>query len=57
MTWPQFYDGKGWENEFGQQFNIHSIPAMWLIGKDGSLADADARADLDSKVAKLLEAK
>ena len=57
MPWPQYFDGKYWENEFGQQFNIRSIPAMWLIGKDGNLADVEAREDLAGKVAKLLEAK
>jgi hypothetical protein len=30
---------------------------MWLVGKDGNLADANAREDLAGKVAKLLEAK
>jgi thiol-disulfide isomerase/thioredoxin len=57
MPWPQYFDGKFWENDFGQQFNIRSIPAMWLIGKDGNLADVEARQDLAGKVAKLLEAK
>ena len=57
MPWPQYFDGKFWENDFGQQFNIRSIPAMWLIGKDGNLADIEAREDLAGKVAKLLEAK
>ncbi len=57
MSWPQYFDGKGWENEFGQQFNIRAIPAMWLIDKQGNLADANARDDLAGKVAKLLEAK
>jgi thiol-disulfide isomerase/thioredoxin len=57
MPWPQYFDGKFWENDFGQQFNIRSIPAMWLIGKDGNLADVNARQDLADKVAQLLEAK
>lgn len=57
MPWPQYFDGKYWENDFGQQFNIRSIPTMWLIGKDGNLADAAARGGLEEKVAKMLEAK
>ena len=57
MPWPQYFDGKFWNNEFGQRFNIHGIPAMWLFDKDGNLADANARANLADKVAKLLEAK
>jgi thiol-disulfide isomerase/thioredoxin len=57
MTWPQAFDGKGWESDFAQRFNIQGIPTMWLIGKDGNLASANARHDLAGQVAKLLEAK
>ena len=57
MPWPQYYDGKQWENEFGRRFGIQGIPAMWLFDKKGNLADVEARSDLAGKVAKLLEAK
>ena len=52
--WPQYFDGKGWENKFGQQFGIHSIPAMWLVDKKGNLRDLNGRDDLAGKVEKLL---
>lgn len=54
MPWPQYFDGKGWENKFGQQFGIDSIPRMWLVDKKGVLRDANGRAELESKVTKLL---
>lgn len=54
MTWPQFFDGKGWENEFGQRFGITGIPEMWLVDKQGILRDLNARGDLAGKVEKLL---
>jgi peroxiredoxin len=54
LPWVQYYDGKGWSNEFGRKFGINSIPAMWLIDKKGNLRDLSARADLESKVEKLL---
>lgn len=54
MAWPQFFDGKGWQNQFGQEYGINSIPTMWLIGKDGTVADMNARGDLRGKVKKLL---
>lgn len=54
MTWPQYFDGKGWENELGQRFGISSIPSMWLIDKKGNLRDLSARDDLEGKVEKLL---
>ncbi|HWB60149.1 MAG TPA: TlpA disulfide reductase family protein [Chthoniobacteraceae bacterium] len=54
MTWPQYFDGKGWQNAMAVKFNIRSIPTMWLINKKGILAVPNARADLDGEIAKLL---
>lgn len=55
MPWPQYFDGKGWGNTFGQRFGINSIPSMWLVDKKGVLRDMNARTDLVSKVKKLLQ--
>jgi len=54
MAWPQFFDGLGWKNQFGQKYAITGIPAMWLVDKKGNLVDMNARGDLDAKVEKLL---
>ena len=54
MTWRQVFDGKGWQNEISSKFGIHSIPAMWLIDKQGMLATTQARNDLAGEVEKLL---
>ena len=54
MAWPQYFDGKGWENDIGQQYGIAAIPAMWLIDKKGNLRDMAAREDLAVKIEKLL---
>ncbi len=54
MAWPQYFDGKGWQNKFGEQFGIHAIPTMWLVDKRGFLRDTEAREDLAGKVEKLL---
>lgn len=54
MTWPQFFDGLGWKNEFGQRYGIHGIPTMWLVNKQGKLASKSARKDLAGQVEKLL---
>ncbi len=54
MTWPQYFDGEGWQNKFGETFGIKSIPAMWLVDKKGNLRDINARAGLEAKVEKLL---
>jgi thiol-disulfide isomerase/thioredoxin len=54
MTWPQYFDGKQWNNEFGKQFGIQSIPSMWLVDKKGTLRDINGREGLADKVEKLL---
>ena len=56
MTWPQYYDGKQWQNVYGQKFGINSIPTMWLVDKKGNLTDMNARGGLEEKVEKLLAA-
>ncbi len=57
MPWAQYFDGEGWGNKFGKEFGIQSIPAMWLIDKQGNLRDLNAREDLVGKVEKLLAEK
>jgi thiol-disulfide isomerase/thioredoxin len=54
MAWPQYFDGKGWQNAIGQEYGINSIPAMWLVDKKGNLRDMSARDGLAGKVEKLL---
>jgi len=54
LPWPQYFDGKGWQNQFGQEYAINGIPTMWLVDKKGVLRDPNARGDLESKVEKLL---
>ena len=55
MGWEQYFDGKGWGNEYGQKYAIHAIPQMWLIGRDGKIVDFNARASLPEKISKLLK--
>ncbi len=55
IPWPQYFDGKGWENQHAQRFGIESIPAMWLLDKQGNVRDLDAHDGLESKITKLLD--
>ena len=56
MTWPQFFDGKGWENELAKRFKIQTVPTMWLLGKDGKLVDPSPRNRLEQAVTAALDA-
>jgi thiol-disulfide isomerase/thioredoxin len=54
MTWPQYFDGKTWNNEVSTRFRVSAIPAMWLLDKKGYVRDTNARGDLAANVEKLL---
>jgi thiol-disulfide isomerase/thioredoxin len=55
MTWPQYFDGKGWQNKISSEFGIESIPAVWLLDKKGMLRETGLRgAALAATVEKLL---
>lgn len=55
VEWPQYFDGKGPENELFLRFNLESIPTMWLLNKKGVVVSMTAFEGLEEKVKKLLE--
>jgi thiol-disulfide isomerase/thioredoxin len=55
LPWPQHFDGKGWENQFGVRYGIFAIPTMWLVDKRGNLRDTDADFSLEQRVTGLLD--
>ena len=34
MTWPQYYDGKGWGNKLAGMYGVEGIPFALLIGPE-----------------------
>ncbi len=55
MSWPQYFDGKGWENKVAGEYGIQSIPATFLVGPDGKIIARDLRGDaLEKAVAAAL---
>ena len=55
MPWPQAYDGEGWGNAIAKKYGISSIPATFLIGKDGKIVDTNLRGtDLQTAIVKHL---
>jgi thiol-disulfide isomerase/thioredoxin len=56
IPWAQYFTGDGWETDLAQQHGITSIPATFLVGKDGKVAATDLRGKkLEEKVAELLK--
>ncbi|MGO9528656.1 MAG: TlpA family protein disulfide reductase [Verrucomicrobiia bacterium] len=55
MTWPQYFDGKGWANDISSRYGINSIPAAWLVDKKGLVRTTQARGgNLATQVKALL---
>lgn len=57
VTWPQHFDGGGWQNAMAQRFGISSVPTMWLVDQQGRIVDTEARTNLTNKVERLLANK
>ncbi len=58
MEWPQFFDGKGWENKVAAAYAIHAIPATFLLDGEGKIVGKGLRGEaLAAKVGELLGAK
>ena len=58
MTWPQYFDGKGWSNKLAEKYGVLGIPFAVLVGPDGKIIGKDLRGDdLEKAVSKALPAK
>jgi thiol-disulfide isomerase/thioredoxin len=57
LPWPQYFDGKGWENKFAVRYGIFGIPTMWLVNRAGNLCSTEARGGLEQQVTQLLGEK
>jgi thiol-disulfide isomerase/thioredoxin len=55
MTWPQYFDGKAWDSKLGRQYGITSIPATYLLDREGRIVARDLRGPaLENELAMLL---
>jgi thiol-disulfide isomerase/thioredoxin len=58
MTWPQFFDGQGWQNKLAVKYGIESIPATYLLDGNGVIIAKDVRGEaLEPAVAKAVASK
>jgi len=56
MPWAQFFDGRGWGNQLAQKYGIRSIPATFLLDREGIIVARNVRGSaLDRAVAQALE--
>jgi hypothetical protein len=57
MTWPTYYDGKGWTNALARRFGINAIPTLWLLDRKGCLRALNARDNYEIRIRELLLSK
>jgi thiol-disulfide isomerase/thioredoxin len=58
MTWPQFFDGNGWQNKLAVKYGIEGIPATFLLDGEGKIIGKDLRGEaLPAAVAAALAKK
>ena len=58
MVWPQYFDGRGWENKVAVKYGVHSIPMTYLLDRRGIIIGESLRGEkLGDAVAKALASK
>lgn len=58
IRWRQIFSGQKWRSPLAQGYHIRSIPAPWLIARDGTLISRKARGSkLERLVVEALEDK
>ena len=56
MDWPQYFDGKYWQNEIAMKYMVRQIPTSFLIDKQGVIRYRSLRgSQLEAAVVKLLK--
>ena len=56
ITWPQYYDGKGWGNSVSRAWGVGSIPHAVLLDREGNIARAGLRgAQLETEIGALIK--
>ncbi|MFH1754844.1 MAG: TlpA disulfide reductase family protein, partial [Candidatus Latescibacterota bacterium] len=58
MNWPQFFDGGGWNNALAKKYKIRSIPATYLLDRQGKIRYKSVRGpELARAVEQLVKEK
>ena len=48
INWPQIITNNGWKSNIVKQYDLPSIPAIYLIGPDGTVVETGLRGFKDS---------
>jgi thiol-disulfide isomerase/thioredoxin len=45
IPWPQYFDGKDWQNKLVAKYGIDSVPATFLLDRQGKIIAQDLRGE------------
>jgi peroxiredoxin len=45
IPWPQYFDGKEWQNKLAAKYGIDSVPATFLLDRQGKIIGQDLRGE------------
>ncbi len=48
MPWPQYFDGKGWNNTMAKAWGVKGIPRIFILSPEGEVLWAGHPANMDS---------
>lgn len=58
IPWAQYFDGKGWQNKLAAKYGIDSVPATFLLDRQGRIIGQDLRGEaLEEALAQALTEK
>ncbi len=56
IRWPQYFDGKGWDNPYVKRYAIHAVPALFLLDQQSRLVSIHTSSEqLAAEVRGLLD--
>jgi peroxiredoxin len=56
MPWPEYFDGKRWENKLAVKYGVDATPTGYLLDRNGKIIkQLTGDDDLDSDIAQALK--
>jgi thiol-disulfide isomerase/thioredoxin len=55
ISWPQYFQGDGFESKFSTSWGINAIPAVFVVDQEGKLVSIEARGQLETMIPDLLD--
>ena len=56
LKWPQYYLGKEWDSDFSSEWGVYSVPAVFVLDRQGKVVNSDASGKLESILHEVLKA-